>query len=54
MFEEFGDRLEKLMIVKNISNKQITEELNLSKNAIGNCKKGEYQTQKKYICYPKN
>lgn len=46
MFDGFGIRLEELMKTQNMSNKQITEELNLSKNIIGNCKKGEIPNTK--------
>lgn len=39
--KEFAIRLEECMKKANITNKEITEALNLNKNAIGNCKKGQ-------------
>ena len=38
---EFGKRLEKLMLSKNISNQYITEQAGISKNNVGNYKKGQ-------------
>ena len=38
---EFGKRLENLMIKRNISNSQITDLAQISKNNIGNYKKGQ-------------
>lgn len=38
---EFGKRLETLMIKRNISNTEITELAQISKNNIGNYKKGQ-------------
>lgn len=39
--KEFAQRLEECMKKANITNKKITDDLNLNKNAIGNCKKGQ-------------
>lgn len=41
MNEDFGNRLTKLLKEKNIKSKEITEELSLNKNSIGNYKKGQ-------------
>lgn len=40
-FDGFGERLEQCLKSRNIANKKITEDLNLSKNAIGNYKSGQ-------------
>lgn len=39
--KDFAIRLDECMKKANITNKEITEALNLNKNAIGNCKKGQ-------------
>lgn len=50
---DFGKRLTECMEISGYTNTKLTEELNVSKNAVGNYKKDKYLMQLFYIKYPK-